>query len=178
MSRTLFNPHSPFRLNVGFIVHQNVGYSREFLFKIPQIQISPDLELKDLAGSARITRTPQGLPVQLIMHAALKAQCSRCLTDFHQRLNIDFTELYAFSQRSVTDSELILPDDGHIDLTPLIREYMLLSSPINPLCRPDCKGLCPYCGENLNETTCQHHAEEIDPRLSGLKSLLNAENSS
>jgi uncharacterized protein len=79
--------------------------------------------------------------------------------------------LYAFTPRSATDSDLIVPEDGHIDLAPLVREYMLLDIPMKPLCRPDCKGLCPVCGQNLNDSTCQHQVDEIDPRLSVLKEL-------
>jgi uncharacterized protein len=94
------------------------------------------------------------------------------LSPFPQPLEIDFTELYAFSQRFATESELILPEDGHIDLEPLVREYMLLEIPISPLCKPDCKGLCPICGGNLNEEICNHDSDAIDLRLASLKSLL------
>lgn len=173
----MVNPRYPLRLNVGFIVHQSIGYSRDFFFDIPRIHLPPDLDLKGLSGSARISRTPQGLPVQVKMRAILRSECVRCLEAFDQQLEIDFTELYAFSQRSVTDSNLILPEDGHIDLEPLIREYMLLEIPISPLCDPKCKGLCPICGENLNLMTCNHEEDEVDPRLVVLKSLINEKNS-
>ncbi len=166
------NPHSPLRLNVGFIIHQSIGYSREFPFDIDKIHLAPDLDLVNLTGVARITRTPQGLPVQVKMRANVISQCVRCLSEFKQPLEIDFTELYAFSRKSVTASDLLLPEDAHIDLTPLVREYMLVAIPISPLCRPDCKGLCPICGENQNITTCHHDSEDIDPRLSVLKELL------
>ncbi len=169
----LTNPNSPLRLNVGFVIHQSIGYSREFLFDIPKIHLQPDLDLKDLTGTARVSRTPQGLPVQVKMHATVQAECVRCLSEFTLPLDIEFTELYAFSQRSVTDSDLILPEDAHIDLEPLVREYMLVTIPISPLCRADCKGLCPVCGNNLNETTCNHDDDEVDPRLAVLKLLLN-----
>jgi len=53
-----------------------------------------------------------------------------------------------------------------------VREYMLLEVPLNPLCKPDCKGLCPICGGNLNEEVCNHDAEVLDPRLAALKMLL------
>lgn len=166
------NPHSHLRLNVGFIIHQSIGYSREFLFDIDKIQLAPDLDLADLNGAVRITRTPQGLPVQVKMRANVLSQCVRCLSEFKQALEIDFTEFYAFSQKSVTDSDLILPEDAHINLEPLVREYMLVAIPINPLCSLDCKGLCPVCGENQNATTCHHDTEDIDPRLSVLIELL------
>lgn len=106
------------------------------------------------------------------MQAEVMTECVRCLTDFAQPLSIDFTELYAFTPHSVTESGLLVPETGKIDLAPLVREEMLLAIPISPLCREDCKGLCPICGENLNETTCHHDDESIDPRLSVLKALL------
>ena len=169
------NPLSPLRLNVGFITQQSVGYNRDFGIEIGKIHLPPDLDLADLSGTARVGRTPQGLPVQVKMHATMQLQCVRCLVDFQQSLEIEFTELYAFTQRSVTDSGLLLPEDGHIDLTPLVREYMLLEVPIRALCSPACKGLCPICGENLNESNCDHGSTGEDPRLSSLKSLLEGD---
>jgi uncharacterized protein len=170
--KALSNPLSPLRLNVGFFLNQNIGYSRDFPFDIPKIHLPPDLDLELLTGAARITRTPQGLLMQVKAHASLPEECSRCLTSFGQPLDSEFTELYAFSAKSVTESNLLSPEDGHIDLEPLIREYMLLAIPINPLCRPDCKGLCPVCGENLNEYQHNHDTDDGDPRLSVLKTLL------
>lgn len=155
------------------MIHQGIGYSRDFPFDIPRIRLEPDLELANLAGIARFTRTPQGLFGQIKMHATIQGECSRCLTPCPQPLDIDFAELYAFSQRSVTQSELVLPEDGKIDLAPLVREYMLLEVPLTTLCKSDCKGLCPTCGVNRNEKECDHGAEDSDPRLSVLKSLLD-----
>jgi uncharacterized protein len=170
------NTTNPFRLNVGFLIHQPVGSSRDFIFEIPEVALEPDLGLEDLAGSARVTRTAQGMLVHVKLHALLHTECVRCLTDFRQPLSTDFTELYAFSRKSITDSELILPEDAHINLRPLMREYMLLDIPIKPLCSPDCKGLCLICGENLNESACDHGPDNLDPRLSILKSLLDEQN--
>jgi uncharacterized protein len=174
-NRSLNNSLSPLRINVGFIVHQTIGYSRDFPIEVEKIHLPPDLDLADLSGRARVTRTPQGLLVQVKMHATVLSECVRCLTGFQQSLNIDFAELYAFNLRSVTDSELLLPEDGHIDLTTLVREYMLLEVPISPLCNLECKGLCPVCGENMNESNCDHGPDGGDPRLAVLKSLLDKE---
>jgi uncharacterized protein len=166
-------PNNLFRLNVGFIAHESVGYSREFLFEHPTVHLHPDLDLQDLIGSVRVARTAHGLLVKVEMQAFVEAECVRCLSAFSQPLQIDFTELYAFSPNAVTDSELLLPENGIIDLAPLVREEMLLAVPISPLCSPDCQGICPVCGENLNETVCSHEDEEIDPRMSALKALLD-----
>lgn len=167
------NQQSPFWLNVGFIIRQSAGFSREFTFDLAQTFLPPDLLLQHLQGLCKITRTPQGLLTQSKMHAEHTLECARCLNDYKQMLNIDFTELFAFSQRFVTDSGLLMPENGRINLEPLVREYMLLEIPINPQCRPDCAGLCPVCGENLNENPHTHEDESGDPRLSVLKSLLD-----
>jgi uncharacterized protein len=161
------------RLNVGFIIHQTVGFSRDFPFDIPAIRLSPELELHDLNGVARISRTSQGLLVQVKMRAFTEVECVRCLSKFSQKLNIDFTDLYAFSPDSVTDSGLLLPDTGKIDLEPILREEMFLAMPINTVCSPECKGLCPICGNDLNKSTCSHEEALTDPRLDNLRSLLD-----
>ncbi len=166
------DPHSPLRLNVGFVVAQSAGFSRDFPFEIPQINLPPDLHLNDLLGEVRVTRTPQGILLQAGLQALTELECVRCLASFQQPLKINFTELYAFSQRYVTDSGLLMPETGIIDLNPVLREYAMLEIPISPLCKPDCKGLCPICGNNLNESTCNHEDDSGDPRLASLKSLL------
>jgi uncharacterized protein len=168
------DPHSPLRLNVGFVVAQSAGFSRDFPFDLPQINIPPDLHLSSLSGSVRASRTPQGILLQADLQTEIELECVRCLTNFLQSLNINFTELYAFSQRYVTDSGLLMPETGFIDLTPVLREYILLEIPISPLCRQDCKGLCPVCGNNLNESMCNHEDESVDPRLASLKKLLES----
>jgi uncharacterized protein len=167
------DPHSPLRLNVGFVVAQSAGFSRDFPFALPQINIPPDLRINGVSGSIRATRTPQGILLQVILQAQTLLECVRCLTVFQQSLNVAFTELYAFSQRYITDSGLLMPETGIIDLAPVLREYVLLEIPISPLCRVDCKGLCLICGNNLNESTCNHEDEIGDPRLASLKTLLD-----
>jgi uncharacterized protein len=167
------NKDHPFRFNVGFIVAEQNGYSRDFPVEISRIQLQ-DLELKDVSGSVKVTRTSQGLLVRVKLSAKTTVECMRCLEPFELKLKPDFTELFAFKSKSVTDSGLIVPESGVINLSSLIREYMLLEIPIAPLCRLDCKGLCPICGENQNEVICQHEVEAIDPRFAALQSLLDS----
>lgn len=170
---TVTNPRRPFRLNVGFIVHQEVGYNHEFPFQFERIQISDDLDLRHLEGVANIGRTPQGLIVRADFSAEITLECVRCLNDFEFPLEWDMTELYAFNRKSVTESGLILSEDAHIDLQPLIREYALLEVPIKPVCKPDCKGLCSVCGEDLNLVDCGHKDLASDSPFATLKDLLD-----
>lgn len=166
------NSRFPFRLNVGFITKKDVGYSRDFPFEFDKIRVDDDLELCHLEGTATIGRTPQGLLVQGNFSGEISLECGRCLTNFDKMLSWEFTDLYAFNDKSVSESDLILPDDAHIDLGPLMREYALLEVPINPICKPDCNGLCSVCGENLNDVDCGHKDVAEDSPFSALKDFL------
>lgn len=90
--------------------------------------------------------------------AYVPAECVRCLNDYVQPLHTTFQELYAFRTSPVSDSGLIVPDDGNIDFTPLVREYLTVEIPIKPICRPTCAGLCVECGADLNSEPCEHRA--------------------
>ena len=158
-------------LNVGFIAHQTAGYSREFPLELPSFPLISELSINDLTGVARVTRTSQGLLVQVKLSAHTPGECVRCLEPFDLPLEIEFTDLYAFTTDATNETELVLPENSIIDLGPTVRDEMLVGIPISPICQPDCKGLCPYCGENRNIVTCHHENEDIDPRLDTLKSL-------
>ena len=152
----MFQPRHPLRLNVGFLIGQPIGSSRDFHFDYPELHLEPDLDVRHFYSTVRITRTPQGMLVQAGMKAAVATQCVRCLTDCDQALQSEFSELYAFNHKAVSDSGLVLPEDANLDLEPVVREYMLIELPISPLCKPDCKGLCTVCGEDLNLHSCEH----------------------
>jgi len=153
-------PKYPLRINVGFLLNQPIGYNRDIHFEFPEVILKPDLKLSRFNGIARVSRTPQGILVQGEFNGNAPAECVRCLTEFAQPLHADFNELYAFDSRSITESGLLLPEDANIDLEPLVREYLLIEFPISPLCSEDCKGLCSFCGQNLNEELCDHYQVE------------------
>ncbi len=166
------NPRHPLRLNVGFLISASIGTSRDFNFDYGKMNLGDDLKVNDFTGTARFDRTPQGLLLQGSFEAETPLDCVRCLDPFPQSLKWSFTDLYAFDKRSVSESNLLVPEDGQIDLEPLLREYALLEVPINPVCKPECKGLCPVCGANLNKTDCGHRPDTSSP-FSALKDLLS-----
>jgi uncharacterized protein len=147
---------NPFKVNVGFLLNQQTGVSRDIHFDFPEFLLPPDLNLTDMVGVIRLSRATQGLLVQADFIGKVQAQCVRCLVDFLQPLHASFSEVYSFKGKPISDSGLEVPDDANIDFTPLVWEYMTLEIPINALCKPDCKGLCVECGENLNERICEH----------------------
>lgn len=166
------NNRHPLRLNVGFLLHQGVGTSRSFEFDHPRVHIGGDLEVADLRGAVRFSRTAQGLYAQGRLQAETEMDCVRCLEPFSQTLEIRIDDLFVYPPGQAADTGLSIPETGILDLNPLARECLLLDVPLQPVCRPGCKGLCSECGNNLNESPCSHPTAEVDPRLSGLKSLL------
>ena len=165
------NPRHPLRLNVGFLVNATIGTSHDINFDYEAIRLGDDLTVREFLGTSRFSRTPQGFLLQGEFNAETDLECVRCLDMYSQHLNWSVTDLYAFDRRNITESGLLVPEDGQIDLEPLLREYAMLEFPISPVCKPDCKGLCPVCGENLNKTDCGHRPEAASP-FAVLKDLL------
>ena len=157
------NLRRPLRINVGFLISAPIGSNRDFDFEYQTIRLGDDLTVREFSGTARFSRTPQGLVLQGDFQATTELECVRCLEMFPQSLKWSVTDLYAFDRRHMTESGLLVPEDGQIDLEPLLREYALLEFPISPVHKPDCKGLCPVCGENLNLTDCGHRPEPESP---------------
>lgn len=165
-------PRNPLKINVGFLLNTPIGTSREIHFEYPEILLQPDFRLSDFSGVAKASRTPQGILIQAGFAGNTPVECVRCLAGFEQSLHTTFDELYAFDQRSMTESGLILPEDGNINLEPLAREYLLIEMPISPICKKDCLGLCPECGQNLNELPAGHRHYHIEEDKSKSEQLL------
>ena len=166
------NPRRPLLLNVGFLISAAVGTSRDFTFDYEKMRLGDDLTVTDFVGTATFSRTQQGLLLQGEFSAKLGLECVRCLEAYTQAISWTFTDLYAFDKRSLSESNLLVPEEGRIDLAPLLREYALLEVPIQPVCKPDCKGLCPECGENLNRADCGHQSAGDESPFAALKDLL------
>jgi uncharacterized protein len=167
------NPRRPLELNIGFLVNAAVGTCRDFSFDYEKMNFGDDLTVTDFVGTASFSRTQQGLLLQGQFTANMDLDCVRCLKEYNQPMSWSFTDLYAFDSRSLSESNLLVPEEGRIDLAPLLREYVLLEVPIQPICRSDCKGLCPECGENLNYTDCGHRSVTDVSPFSALKDLLS-----
>lgn len=156
------NNNHPLRLNVGYLYNKSIGTSRQIPIDFDQLQIE-DLLIKNLRSVLTVSRTREGLLLQVEVEADVQTACTRCLDEFFLPVKAEFEELFEFPSRQREDTDLVLPMDGYIDLGPLFREYLILATPIKHLCKPDCKGLCVVCGANLNETTCEHHPRAETP---------------
>ncbi|MGH7908117.1 MAG: YceD family protein [Candidatus Binataceae bacterium] len=108
--------------------------------------------------------------------ARTRAVCARCAEEFTSTTDRPFR--FILSPRSLENvngdagrAEYSLYDGDEVDLTPLIREELLLAMPTRPLCREDCRGLCPHCGINLNYADCNCRPEANVLRLAVLRTL-------
>ena len=102
-------------------------------------------------------------------------QCARCLEPLGGTVNVFLTELFAYPD-SVTDQTTDADDihrisDDQLDLEQAVIDAVGLDLPMVPLCRDDCRGLCPDCGVRLDTADPDHHHEKIDPRWAALQNL-------
>ena len=157
------------RINVGFLLAQGVGYYRVTEIDLPRVRLADDVTLDFLQGALRLSRNSRGILVQGRLKTHVLTECVRCLTPFYHPVQLLVEEL--FSIPPYNDTPYAVDEAGNLDLAPLLREEAILALPMSALCRPDCAGLCPECGQNLNEGRCQCHTEEIDPRFAILAQL-------
>jgi uncharacterized protein len=156
----------PFRINIGFLINQPVGTLREIPIESESYSLEKEFPVENLHGVISLARTHNGIRSLSDIYAATDSDCGRCLEPFKQKLHAEFEENFTFENRPLSDEEQIIPEDGNIDFEPLIREYLVLEMPYSPVCRPDCKGLCLVCGQNLNEKDCGHpHFKDKHARL-------------
>jgi uncharacterized protein len=121
-----------------------------------------------VAVSLRLESLTDGIVVDGELRAPWSDSCRRCLAPAAGKVVCDVHELY---QLVVTDTDAFEIVGDQIDLARMIRENVLLDAPIAPLCRPDCAGLCPTCGIDLNLGTCDCVSTAIDPRWEALSQL-------
>lgn len=102
--------------------------------------------------------------------AEVNAQCSRCLTDFSYKTAAEIQELFIYRDfaEQYEDEDVSFIKDDAIDLEPVIRDVLILDQPLVVLCQPDCRGLCPVCGINLNENPDHTHPDTVDSRWRAL----------
>jgi uncharacterized protein len=117
-----------------------------------------------------------GIVVAGEVHAPWRGECRRCLRPVEGMLDAEVRELYRPHPDGDADEDEDTYPLGthHLDLRPLARDAVLLDLPLAPLCRPDCAGLCPTCGADLNDGPCSCPAPATDPRWAALDGLRGA----
>ena len=135
-------------------------------------QCLTDLEVGFLRGTVGVTRVEDGLLVQGAVESQLRVACVRCLESFDLPVTLELEETFRLPGSGPKPD---LPDavtsNGWLDLAPLLRELGWLEIPLKPICSAECAGLCPQCGANLNQQSCDCSRKNSDPRWDGLRRL-------
>ncbi|MDO3646003.1 YceD family protein [Nocardia mangyaensis] len=125
-----------------------------------------DLQLQAVSEGVLVTGAVSGPTV---------GECSRCLESFDDQVGIRLTELFAYpdsaTEQTTEEDEVYRMEDDLIDLEPVILDAIGLELPLQPLCSPDCAGLCPECGVRMAIAGPDHGHEILDPRWAKLASF-------
>ncbi len=168
------------KFNVSQLLREHTGAVREYDVAEDIRGLDPDLvALEPLTGHVTLMRTVDGILATGRMQTVVDMECSRCLTPVVTPVETELEEDFVPTVDVATGQQLLLPEDvdsatlideHHIlDLTEVVRQDLLLALPVRPLCREDCQGLCPVCGQNRNENPCDCVVDESDPRWAALR---------
>lgn len=163
---------SRLRFNIGYLLESMRGTTRAVELDYPEIEVAPDVTLTPLKGQVIFTRTSEGIYVSGDLHSTTPANCVRCLEKAIVDITFVLDDIFYYPFYTAPEGEAAVKESGIIDLAPLVRELSLIAVPMQPLCQPDCQGLCMQCGQNLNEADCNCEVDDVDPRLAKLSELL------
>lgn len=169
--------------NLAQLLKQAIGATREYTLNEDLQGLDPAITATaPLTGKLKLIRTQDGAIMALNSKTSLRVACSRCLEAVDVPVPLVFEEEFFQTVDIITglplglaqDDPALLIDNHHdLHMADVIREYLLLALPMKPLCREDCKGLCPHCGHNLNEGPCDCNSDTVDERWNTLAVLLN-----
>ncbi|MBI2687001.1 MAG: DUF177 domain-containing protein [Acidobacteria bacterium] len=132
------------------------------------------------SGTAELQVSTDEIRVQGRLQVSLRMECDRCVEPFTQVIDEEFDLIYLPMPETAPGAEIaIRPGDSNIgfyegaglELNDILQEQVLLALPLQRLCRAECKGICPTCGQNRNETDCHCQQQIVDERWSALRNL-------
>jgi uncharacterized protein len=126
---------------------------------------------ENVSAEVVINRGTSGTTFELSFPVRLHGPCYRCLKDAVLDLSIRAREYQATSPGEADELTTPYVADNHLRLSEWARDSIAGDLPQQILCRPDCAGLCPMCGEDLNQNPHEHEEEWTDPRWAALEAL-------
>jgi uncharacterized protein len=164
--------------NVSGLVKEPVGATREYAI---DDEVAVDRGSRRLAGHAKMLRTPAGVLLSVRLSGIEHEACSRCLRDVELPIELAFDEEFFSTADARTGAPLPPPEDAdafridgqqQLALDEAVRQWWAATVPMQPLCRPECAGLCARCGKDLNDGPCACPPED-DQRWAALGQLAN-----
>ena len=164
--------NSPYALRVRDLAHRP-GEMREHSLDIavPDAMGAGVISVREGAEmhiDLRLEGLHEGVLVSGHASAEAEGECSRCLIEISEPVEVDFAELFAYDASE--DFDFFVHDD-HVDCEQVVRDAVVLALPFQPVCRPDCPGLDPVTGERLADIGEQRAHEVLDPRWAALSGI-------
>lgn len=169
--------------NVAQLLKEPTGAVRQYeVVAKPGDVLDEDLKtVSPISGHVKFLRTGPDILATGELSTTVEKLCGRCLNPFSARVSIELEEEF-FPTLDIVTGLTITPspeveesnfiDEQHIlNLSEVVRQELLLAAEERLYCRPDCKGLCPICGQDRNIAPCHCQDEAIDPRWTGLQAL-------
>ena len=163
------------------ILEEPVSFECDLAVPLEAIDREPLVALSPLSLAGEARRIEGGYALDARLAYAGQLECSRCLASYPFEESEEFSLLlYPSSKRPTEEVELspgdldvLYYDEPIVRLSPIAEERVQMALPMKPLCRPDCRGLCPSCGKDLNsqDGPCACVRETVDPRWDALKAL-------
>jgi uncharacterized protein len=166
------------QFNVSTLLQESVGSTRVADVEDEPVQVPAAGYTASASGTVRLMRTQRSVLVHADLQVRPTLECARCLEPFEAELRLIIDEEYVPLRDPVTGESVPAdPDEfridgrNHLDLSEAVRQYEQAALPIRPLCREDCAGLCPVCGQNLNVRRCDCIQPEPEGAWAGLAAL-------
>ncbi|RPF20465.1 YceD family protein [Myceligenerans xiligouense] len=153
--------------------------------QVPSAVGTPVIAVPEGAGlelDLRLEAVMEGVLISGSIRGEAVGECARCLDEVRVDVDAPLQELFAYPERAeaeaaagddeIEDEESVLEKDL-ADIEPALRDSVVTALPFQPLCRPDCPGLCSECGARLADDPGHHH-DQVDPRWSALQSMLES----
>lgn len=129
----------------------------------------------DLSLDLRLESVSEGVLVSGTVSGPVSGECGRCLRPIEDTVEVTVQELFAYANSTTDatteDDEIGRVQGDLIDLEPTVRDAVVLELPTNPVCRPDCRGLCPDCGGLWDDLPADHSHQQGDPRWAALSNV-------
>ena len=160
------------------IAERNNELSREvpFSFTTTAAKLSLNEADYDLLGdinvSGKAVYTGNSWRVSGVIELVKAFVCDRCLKDCQEAQRQEFSEDYVREETAAQDEEANVFSGDVLDIQTMIKDTIVAAQSISNICQPDCKGLCPVCGANLNDGDCGCDRFVPDPRMAALQQLL------
>lgn len=173
---TMKHPES---LSLESVLDEPLQFGGELEVPVPALDREPLLALTPLRLTGEVRRIEGGYALDARLVYGGELECSRCLAAYPFQEDETFTlVLYPRPELGSEERELSRGDldasyydEPVVPLRPIAEERVQMALPMKPLCRPDCRGLCSECGQDLNQGACECVRETMDPRWEALKAL-------